>query len=368
MGMRTFQYRLYPTAAQERALQVQLEASRHVYNMALEARKLAWEFGKQKFTKQDAETLAKHYKKTFPQAKQVHSHVLQVTLKDLDEAFSGFFRRLKAGEAAGYPRFKGEQRWHTIGFKQYGNGFKIDGRRLYVMGVGRLRVRWHRPYEGTIKTCRITRKAGRWFVSLVCNVPDPVPLPATDKLVGLDMGINALITTSEGEQVQNPRWYRKAQADLRRKQRKLARAQKGSRKRQRKLQALQRQHEHIANQRKDFFDKLAYTLIHAYDVIALEDLKIKNMVKNHRLSKSILDAGWGYFKQRIFDKAAEAGREVVLVNPAYTSSRCSNCEHEFEGFNLAMRWVTCRECGLSLDRDHNAALNILKRTGRVHKP
>jgi putative transposase len=100
-------------------------------------------------------------------------------------------------------------------------------------------------------------------------------------------------------------------------------------------------------------------------VIALENLKIKNMVKNHRLSKSILDAGWGYFKQRLFDKPAEAGREVVLVNPAYT---CSNCEHEFEGFNLAMRWVTCSECGLSLDRDHNAALNILKRTGRVRKP
>jgi putative transposase len=181
------------------------------------------------------------------------------------------------------------------------------------------------------------------------------------------MGINALITTSDGEQVYNPRWYREAQAELRRKQRKLQRAQKGSNQRQKKLLDVQRQHEHVKNQRKDFFDKLVYELVQNYDVIASEDLKIRNMVKNHHLSKSILDAGWGYFKQRLLDKAADAGREVVLVDPAYTSKSCSNCGGLFEGLTLAHRWVEC-ECGLSLDRDHNAALNVLKRAGRVREP
>lgn len=367
MTIRTFQYRLYPTNAQRKALQVQLDVSRHVYNMALAERKLAWEQEETSIGKKEGYRLAKQYKKSFPQSKTVHSHVLQVAIEDLDRAFKAFFRRVKAGEEPGYPRFKSYKRWHSIGFKQYKNGFKIDGRRLKISGVGRIKVRWHRPCEGAIKTCRLVRKADRWYVSLTCDIPEPAPLPETGRMVGIDMGINALVTTSGGEQVENPRWYREAQADLRRKQRKLARAQRGSRQRQKKLLAVQRQHEHIKNQRKDFFNKLAHDLVQAYDVIVIEDLKINNMVKNHHLSKSILDAGWGYFKQRLLDKAAEAGRDVLLVNPAYTSKTCSNCGALFVGLTLAQRWVDCT-CGLSLDRDHNAALNILKRAGRVREP
>jgi len=367
MAIRTFQYRLYPTKAQKKALQWQLDVSRHVYNMALEERKLAWELEEKSIGKREGYLLAKQYKKTFPQSKTVHSHVLQVAIEDLDRAFQAFFRRVKAGEEPGYPRFKSHKRWHSIGFKQYGNGFKVDDRRLKISGVGRLRVRWHRPLEGEIKTCRLVRKAGRWYVSFACEVPDPVPLPAAGRMIGIDVGINALITTSDGEQVHNPRWYREAQAELRRKQRKLQRAQKGSNQYLKKLRDVQRQHQHVKNQRKDFFDKLVHKLVQNNDVIVIEDLKIKNMVKNRHLSKSILDAGWGTFRQRLLDKAADAGREVVLVDPAYTSKSCSNCGAIFEGLTLAHRWVDC-ECGLSLDRDHNAALNILKRAGRVREP
>jgi len=367
MAIRAFQDRLYPTQAQEQALQVQLDVSRHVYNMALEERKLAWELEGKSIAKREGYLLAKQYKKTFPQSKAVHSHVLQVAIEDLDRAFQAFFRRLKAGEEPGYPRFKSYKRWHSIGFKQYRNGFKVDDRRLKVSGVGRIRVRWHRPYQGKIKTCRIVRKARRWYVSLMCEVPDPVPLAETGRVIGIDMGINSLITTSDGEQVHNPRWYREAQAELRGQQRKLARAKRGSHQRKKKLLDVQRQHEHVKNQRKDFFDKLVYELVQNFDVIAIEDLKIKNMVQNRHLSKSVLDAGWGYFKQRLLDKAADAGREVALVDPAYTSKTCSNCGALFEGLTLAHRWVDC-ECGLSLDRDHNAALNVLKRAGRVREP
>jgi putative transposase len=343
MAIRTFQYRLYPTKAQRKALQVQLDVSRHVYNMALEERKLAWELEGRSTGKQEGYALAKQYKKTFMQAQTVHSHVLQVAIEDLDRAFQAFYRRVEAGETPGYPRFKSYKRWHSIGFKQYGNGFRVDGRCLKVSGIGRIRVRWHRKYQGDIKTCRIIRKAGGWYVSLVCEVPDPEPLPQTGRVVGIDLGISALITTSDGERVDNPRWYRKAQAELRRRQRKLARAQPGSNNYHKKLLDVQRQHLHIKNQRKDFSNKLVCALVQTYDVIVIEDLNINNMVKNHHLSKSILDAGWGYFKQRLLDKAAEAGREVVFVDPAYTSKTCSNCGALFEGLTLAQRWVEC-EC------------------------
>ena len=177
------------------------------------------------------------------------------------------------------------------------------------------------------------------------------------------MGISALITTSDGDKVDNPHYYRTAQSDLRRKQRKLARAKRGSSNRRKALLAVQCQQEHVANQRKDFLNKLAHDLVRRYDLIALEDLRISNMVRNKHLSKSILDSGWGYIKQRLLDKAASAGRQVVLVDPAYTSKTCSNCGASFEDLKLSDRWVQCA-CGLSLDRDHNAALNVLSRAGR----
>ena len=360
MAIRAYQYRLYPTKAQEQARQVQLDVSPHVYNMAMEERKLAWALEGKSIGKREGYLLAKQYKKTFPQSKMVHSHVLQVAIEDLDRAFQAFFRRMKAGEEPGYPRFKSYKRWRSI-------GFKVDDRRLKVSGVGRIRVRWHSAYQGKIKTCRIVRKAGRWYVSLMCEVSEPMPLPKTGRVIGIDKGINSRITTSDGEQVNNPRWYRETQAALRRKQRKLARAQRGSNQRKKKLLAVQRQHEHVKNQRKDFFNKRVYELVQNFDGIAIEDLKVKNMLQNRHLSKRILDAGWGYFKQQLLDKAADAGREVVLVDPANTSKTCSNCGALFEGLTLAHRWVEC-ECGLSLDRDHNAAICVLIRAGRVRAP
>jgi putative transposase len=180
--------------------------------------------------------------------------------------------------------------------------------------------------------------------------------------VGIDVGISALLTTSDGDKVDNPNYYGEAQADLRRKQRKLARTKLGSNNRKKALLAVQKQQQYIANQRKDFLNKLAHDLVKRYDLIALEDLRIVNMVRNKHLGKRILDSGWGYFRQQLADKAASAGRQVVLVNPAYTSKTCSNCGAEFEDLKLSDRWVQCA-CGLSLDRDHNAALNVLCRAG-----
>jgi putative transposase len=177
-----------------------------------------------------------------------------------------------------------------------------------------------------------------------------------------DVGLTALITTSDGEKVAHPHFYQIAQKRLRVLQRSLARKTKGGQNRWKALLKVQRQQGHIANQRRDVLHKLTFTLVQKYDVIGVEKLRIKNMARNTHLSKSILDAGWGLFKQLLTSKAESAGREVMFVNPAHTSRTCSNCGTAFVKFDLSVRWVEC-ECGLSLDRDHNAAINILKKTG-----
>jgi putative transposase len=297
-----------------------------------------------------------------PYAAGVHSHILQLVVTDLDRAFAAFFRRVKAGETPGYPRFKGKHRFDSFGLKEYGNGFKIDGRRLKVSGIGRVAVRWHRELAGTVKTVRLVKKADGWFACFSCET-EPEPLPPTGKTVGIDVGVASLITTSDGEKTEHPAFYREEQKKRRVLQRRVARKKKGSRNRRKAVVALQRQHQHVGNRRKDFLNKLSIDLIRRYDALGLEDLRIRNMVRNPHLAKSILDAGWGYLIQHLLDKAADAGRVVYLVNPAYTSQTCSRCGALFAPLSLSVRHVSC-SCGLSLDRDHNAAINILHRLGQ----
>jgi putative transposase len=287
--------------------------------------------------------------------------VLQVVVQDLDKAFNAFFRRVQARETPGYPRFKSRDRFHSFGLKEYGNGFRLAGRRLKVSGIGRIPVRWHRPLEGEIKTVRLVCKAGQWYACFGCELA-PNPLPPTGADVGIDVGVHHLAALSTGETVENPRWYRAEQAKLRVLQRRVSRRKLGGANRRKAVAALQRHHEHIANRRKDYLNKRAHEWIVRFDRIALEDLQIDNLVRNRHLAKSILDSSWSYLKQHLAHKAAEAGRVVHLVNPAHTSKTCSQCGAAFENLTLADRWVSC-SCGLSLDRDVNAALNILHRAG-----
>ena len=363
MIIKTFKYRVYPSKVQGRLLDHTVETCRRWYNVCLGDRKSAWETEKRSLGKFEQLAKVKDYHKENPYAAQVHSHVLQVVVADLDKAFQAFFRRVKAGENPGYPRFKGRNRFDSFGLKEYGNGFMLEGRRLKISGIGRIRVRWHRPIEGKIKTIRVRRQAGEWYACFACEVPEH-PLPPTGKVVGVDVGIHHLLATSENEVVENPRWYRTEQQQLRVIQRRVARHKKGGSNRRKAVLGLQRQHFHIANRRKDYWDKLVYHFIANYDVIALEDLHISGMARNHHLSKSILDAGWGYLKKHLVSKAVDAGREVVFVNPAYTSKTCTSCGKVFEELSLADRWVEC-DCGLSMDRDVNAAFNILKRVGHT---
>jgi putative transposase len=360
--LRTYRYRLYPSRSQEKNLCRILEACQGLYNMALAERKYAYKLERISVSRSELYELAKHYRKTFLCGKRMFSQTAQSVIDQVDLAFQAFFRRVKAGEKPGFPRFKGHNKFNSFLFKQFGNGAKLDGRRLKLYGIGRMRVRWHRPLEGTVKTVRILRKAGWWYACFACEVPEGKPLPPTGKIAGIDVGISALLTISDGAKIAHPAFYRAGQRELRRLQRKLARAHRGSNNRRRVLLAVQRHQSHVAAQRADFLHKLSTDLIRRYDRIALEDLHVRNMVCNHHLSKSILDSGWSAFRQYLTYKAESAGREVAYVDPAYTSKCCSKCGTAFPNFDLSTRWVTCA-CGLSLDRDHNAALNILRRAG-----
>ena len=362
---KAFVYRIYPSKSQQRRLEHVRETCRRFYNDCLAERKTAYEQRGESIGKVVQLRHVKERKATNPYAKDLHSHILQIVVDDLDKAFQAFFRRVKAGDAPGYPRFKGRNRWKGFGLKEYGNGFKIDGRRLRVSGIGRIAVRWHRPLEGQIKTLRIVKRAGKWYAAFSC-ITEEQPLESTGRDVGIDLGVASLLTNSDGEKVNNPRWYRSEQRKLRVLQRRVARRKKGGSNRKKAVLALQRQHERIGNRRKDFLNKLAHSLITHYDRIALEDLRITNMVRNPHLAKSILDTGWGYLTQHLMSKAASAGRLVLLVDPRNTSQNCSQCGR-LVAKDLSERVHQCPhpDCGVVLDRDHNAAINILKRAGQV---
>src|SRR3954470_8964630 len=210
-----FVYRLFPSKSQAVRLGAVLETTRHFYNTCLRERKDAYEQRGETITRTVQLRKVKVEKATSPYALDIHSHILQNVVADLDKAFQAFFRRVKAGDDPGYPRFKGRNRFAGFGFKEYGNGFKVDGRRLKLSGIGRIAVRWHREIEGTIKTARIYCRAGKWFAALACEVEAPEPLPKTGAEAGVDVGLIRLATLSDGEKIENPRWYRKILRELR---------------------------------------------------------------------------------------------------------------------------------------------------------
>jgi putative transposase len=362
--LKVFRYRLYPTAAQRQGLESTLETCRRFYNDCLGERKAAYETEGRTIGKVEQLRRVKVHKANNPFATDIHSHILQVVVQDLQKAFDAFFRRVKAGEEPGYPRFKVATRFRSFGVKEYGNGFKIDGKRLKLSGIGRVAVRWHRPVEGIIKTVRICCKAGKWYACFSCEVAEQ-HLPQLDTEVGIDAGLSSLFALSSGEHIDNPRWYRESQRKLRVLQRAAARKKKGGANRRKAVSILARFTEHVANQRKDFLNKLVCTLVCCFGRIAVEDLSINRMVKGN-LAKSILDAGWGYFRQRLLAKAENAGRTVALVDPAYTTQDCCQCGHR-QKLLLSDRWYTCL-CGNSRHRDENAAWNVLALGRRIWAP
>jgi putative transposase len=359
--LKTFVYKLRPTPAQAAILTETVETCRHLYNHALSERKTAYQERGESigFARQSASLPS--LKRESPYLPRVHSQVLQDVLHRVDRAFQAFFRRVKSGKKPGYPRFKGKGWYDSFAYPQWRNGVKLQQGRLILSKIGALRLHKDRPLEGAPKTCTIVRKADGWYASIACEVA-PSPLPATGRAIGIDVGLESFATLSNGAQIANPRYYRAAERKLKQAQRRLSRRVKGSNRRRKARELLAKAHLKVKRARQDFAHKTARALVNDYEHIALEKLNIRGMRRNHPLAKSISDAGWGLFLGILIAKAASAGRVVVEVNPAGTSQVCAQCG-ETVPKRLAVRWHSCPYCGCELHRDHNAALNILKRGG-----
>jgi putative transposase len=360
---KAFKYRLYPTAQQDQAMAVMLETHRRLYNRAIAERKTAWEEEQRTVTYGQQSAHLKEERTTHADLGRTNFSSCQATLRRLDRAFQAFFRRVQAGEKPGYPRFKGPNRYDTVEFPSYGDGCKWDGSRVYFQHIGLVKVKLHRPVEGTIKTISFKREADGWHVIFSCELPDaevtPSPLPAT----GIDLGLKVFLVTADGVFVENPRHYRKAQAGLRRAQRSVARKKQGSQRRKKAVRVLAKQALHVANQRRTFHHQMAYQLVHQYGMIAHEALNIQGMAQS-RLAKSTHDVGWGRFLSILRSKAEGAGVQVIPVPPANTTQQCSACgalpEAPEQRKMLSDRVHHCCSCGYIADRDLNAAQNILR--------
>jgi len=355
MHKATFQYRLYPTPAQATALQRTLDECRWLYNRLLAERQMAWGDTDTSVGLYDQVNRIPALRDERPTLAGVHSQVLQNVATRLDLAFKAFFRRVKAGDTPGFPRFRGYG-WYDS-FCYPGSGHKVDGQRVFLSKIGHIKAVIHRPLEGTAKTCCVKRTAtGKWFVTVACAVEDAA-LPATDSAIGIDVGLAAFATLSDGSEVANPRFFRTQEKALAKVQRRLAREEKGTPERRKRRKPVARVHERIANRRKDFAHQHSRRVVDAHDTIAVEDLSVNRMVHNHCLAKSISDAAWSLFTSYLSYKAANAGRGFIAVNPAYTSQDCSRCGHR-QKLTLADRLYRCPCCGLEIGRDHNAAINI----------
>ena len=393
MPKQAYKFRLYPTRKQRECLQKTLDACRILYNAALTERRDAYNFHvRQHPSYYDEETRKVRSREVkinyYSQANQlpaikelreeypdVHSQVLQDVLRRVQKAFDAFFRRVGNGEEPGYPRFQGKSRYDSFTYPQAGFSLTHDNR-VCLSKIGSIKVKMHRQIKGTVKTCTIKREGDVWYVVFACEV-ESEQMEEKTEAIGVDLGLLHFATLSTGETIENPRYLRHAEQKLERLQQALARKKRSSYRRKKAGKLVGKAHRKVANQRRDFLHKASRKLVNAYGMLVFEDLQAPNMGKRPKpkqdengrylpngaaaksgLNKSIADAGWSMFQQFCIYKAEEAGRTVLFVNPKYTSQVCSGCGTVVKK-DLSERWHEC-SCGCSLDRDHNAAINILR--------
>jgi putative transposase len=352
---RSYKFRIYPTKVQLERLDNSLDLLRDFYNAALQERRDAWRLNRIRITCFDQIRQAPEIRNiTNPEYKAVQAQTLNQTLRKLDKAFQGFFRRVKAGRSPGFPRFKGKGFFNSIIYN--GEGYRFRGNKLNLSLIGDLKIKLSRPIEGTIKEVIAKREGSKWYVVLSCDsVPEHL-LEPTGKNVGLDVGIESFATLSDGTQIDNSRYYESAQKKLRVAVRRVARRAKGSNRRRKAVAILRSVHQKTFNQRHDFQHKISTDLIANNDLIAVEKLNILGMSKGI-LSKQIHDASWSSFFHMLRYKAESAGRKLVEVDPRGTSQRCTCGETVKKG--LSVRWHHCSKCGLSNHRDIVSAQIIL---------
>ena len=368
--IRVYRYRLYPTKPQEAAMFETLRLTRTLYNAGLEQRIAAYRKQGKTVTAYDQQKELSALKAECPEYAGVYSHVLQDALDRLDKAYKGFFARVKRGDKAGFPRFKPRQRWNSFRFKEVWDrkkgqwlspGKPVDeGRRINIPKIGAVKCKFHRPLEGVPKTLQIVLDVNEWYAVYTCEVPVQ-PLPETGSSVGVDVGTTFFCITSDGEFVENPRYFQSSMKKLRVAQRGVARKRnKRSNRRRKAVQQVAKLHRKVSRQRLDFHHKTALKLVRENDLIAHEDLNVSGMGRGN-LARSIHDVGWGQFFALLSQKAEWAARKVIRVDPRYTSQACSKCGHTCRENRVSQSRFVCVACGHQENADLNAARNILGR-------
>ena len=371
--MRTYKFRIYPSDAQITILNNTLELCRELYNSTLQQRIYAYRWEK-KVNYNSPQNEIPEIKRMFPEYRNVYSQVLQDVARRLDRAFHNFFIRIKEKRngkniRARFPRFKSKGRYNSITYTQ--SGFRLlDNGHVWLSKLGEVRMFMHRSVTGEIRTLSVKRDfVGDWFITLTVEThskPDKSEEDKTMKYpyfqpvkpVGTDMGLKSIITASDGSQIEPPQFLRKSEGRLSRAQRQLSRKKNGSGKRTKAKKRVQKVHRKIQKQRDDYAHKLSRNIVENHDIIVFEDLDIAGMVKNNHHAKSIADASWYSIIQYTTYKAESAGKTVVMVNPMQTSQECSGCGNIKHDLKLSDRIYHCNVCGLSIDRDVNAAINI----------
>jgi putative transposase len=351
---RMFKYRIYPTKRQADMLTRSLEVCSELYNAALQERRDAWRLNRASVTFFDQSAQLTEVRKCRADVAEISYCAAENVLKRVDRAFKAFFRRVKKGDNPGHPRFKSVRYYSSLTFRKLGR--PLDGNRLCIAKVGRVRIKLSRPLEGKIKELHVRRECEKWY-AVFCVECEPKPLPACDTRVGIDVGIITFAAFDGGKDIENRRYYRQAQSDLRRAQRRLARRERNSNRWRDALLLLQKVHALTRRRRIDFHHWVSRRLVNNFGFIVVEDLKVKGLASG-MLAKDVRDAGWASFFHKLAYKAESAGRVLVKVDPRGTSQRCV-CGASVPK-DLSQRRHTCGACGLDVGRDRAAAMEILR--------